>query len=137
MKPGILYFDASAIVKLVISEAESAELARWSRDWSERASVELVTVEVRRAVRRAVPRSEREASLRVANDVLAGLTLVTADATILETASRLDPPTLRALDAIHLGAALALPGLAGIVTYDAQLTSASRAAGLMVFAPGA
>ena len=49
-----------------------------------------------------------------------------------------DPPALRALDAIHLVAALSLvPDLLGIVTYDRRLADAAARHGIDVVSPGA
>jgi uncharacterized protein len=55
----LIYLDSSALVKLAVTEPESAALADWLRDSSQlvRVSSPLVRVEVPRAVWRADPGS--------------------------------------------------------------------------------
>ena len=55
----MIYLDSSALVKLAVTEPESAALADWLRDSSQlaRVSSPLVRVEVPRAVWRAAPGS--------------------------------------------------------------------------------
>ena len=128
----VVYLDSSAIVKLVIEEAESAELATYLRAWPKRASSALARVEVVRAVQargaEAVARARR---------VLDGLYLVQMDEALLYAAAELDPPSLRSLDAIHLAAARVLRSdLGAIVTYDQRMADAARAVGLPLAVPG-
>ena len=71
-----------------------------------------------------------------ADRVIGQLQLVRLTAEILDAAGRMDPPGLRALDAIHLQCALLLGGeLDAFVTYDERQADAARAAGLPVVAP--
>lgn len=57
-------------------------------------------------------------------------------AAIVSHAAAITPSTLRSLDAIHLASALALGGVVEtLVTYDARLADAARAACLTVLAP--
>jgi uncharacterized protein len=50
---------------------------------------------------------------------------------------RVDPVTVRSLDAIHLATALHIQGqLIAFVAYDSRLCDAARTAGLPVQAPG-
>ena len=52
-------------------------------------------------------------------------------------AGRLDPTTLRSLDALHLAAALDLgDDLDGLVTYDDRLAEAAALNGVPVTTPG-
>lgn len=130
---GVWYLDASAIVKTVIAEPESPPLMRWLADRDELVTSDLSRVEVIRAVRRADP----EAVPR-AREVLATLTLIRLDETLLDAAAALEPAPLRSLDAIHLAAVLAIgDALAGVVTFDARMAEAARALGVRVEAPGA
>lgn len=79
----------------------------------------------------AQPRAER-----TAERVLSGVGQLTLDADTLTMAARLEPITVRSLDALHLAAALSLGDeLAGMVTYDERLAGAARQAGVMVYAP--
>lgn len=132
----IVYLDASALVKLVLAERESAALQSWLADRPDRASSVVSRVEVPRAIRRSRPEDEALALSR-AELVLAKLVLVDVDTVIVRRAAQLDPPALRVIDAIHLASALSLPELEGIVTYDARLAEAARLAGVAVHAPGA
>lgn len=64
------------------------------------------------------------------------MTILTVTSQMFEAAGRLDPPTLRSLDAIHLVAALELgDDLDGFVTYDDRLAEAALGHGLPVEAP--
>lgn len=134
MSGELVYLDSSALVKLVLPEAESSALLKSLDAWPARLSSELSRVEVIRAVRRAT--SDPAAEGR-AEDVLAGLHLLKIDSGILGRAARLDPRTLRSLDAIHLASALSLgDDLGSMVVYDAGLATAAAACGLKVAAPG-
>jgi hypothetical protein len=126
------YFDTSALVKLVVAEAETAPLRAWlaAADRSP-ASSDLARAELIRAVRRVAP--DRVVRAR---EVLDGLVLVDVTTATFEAAARLDPAILRTLDAIHLASALDLgDDLDGLVTYDARLGDAARAHGVAVTAP--
>jgi uncharacterized protein len=71
-----------------------------------------------------------------ARAVLGSITIVAVTADILEQAGRLEPGTLRALDAVHLAAALVLGDeLEGVVTYDDRLADAAEANGVPAIAP--
>jgi predicted nucleic acid-binding protein len=128
------YVDTSALVKLVIAEAETPQLLRWLRA-EERVLVtcDLTRTELLRAVARAAP-----ARMTRARDVLAGLTVVGLSATDFDAAGRLAPAELRSLDAIHLTVALALADdLVSVLAYDGRMARSARALGLHVDAPGA
>ncbi len=129
----LVYLDSSALVKLVVREAESPALLGLLREHRERASSVLALTEVPRALRRAgFGALER----RRAHAVLEAIALVDADRRILSAAASLDPPVLRALDAIHLATAQALGDeLAALVTYDRRLFQAARHASFRVLAP--
>jgi predicted nucleic acid-binding protein len=127
----VAYLDASALVKLVIDEAESAALRHALVDWPRRATSRLSIVEVVRSVRRRDP-----AGASHARDVLARTALLTVSDRILVTAALIDPAELRAFDAIHLATALRIRGaLAAFVSYDAHQLEAATAAGLPVVTP--
>ena len=58
------------------------------------------------------------------------------DDSLLDAAARLDGPSLRSLDAIHLAAAQALGAeLEGVVTYDVRMQAAANGLGLSVASP--
>jgi predicted nucleic acid-binding protein len=127
----MLYLDASALVKLVISEPESAPLQRFIRGDRSLASSEIARVELYRAVRR-----DPSVSVSGADLVLSALRLVKLDEPLSRAAAELEPPTLRTLDAIHVASALQLgPDLEALVTYDMRMADAARRAGLAVASP--
>ena len=130
-----LYLDSSALVKLVLPEAESDALLESLSAWPVRISSELARVEVVRAARRATPNPAVE---QRAEEVLASLYLLKIDSDILSEAARLEPRTLRSLDAVHLASALSLgTDLGPIVTYDSNMATAAAGYGLEVLAPQA
>lgn len=135
MSGELLYLDSSALVKLVMPEAESAALLESLAAWPVRLSSELARVEVVRAARRATSHPEAE---KRAEEVLSGLYLIKIDGEILGRAARLEPRTLRSLDAVHLASALSLgEDLGAIVVYDNNMATAAAGCGLRVVAPGA
>jgi uncharacterized protein len=127
-----LYFDTSALIKLIVAEPETEALRAAVRSsTSARVSSDLTRTELVRAVRHGAP----ERAL-VAREVLESLTLLPITTETFESASRLDPSILRALDALHLAAALTLgDDLEAVVTYDRRLADACRAHGVAVLAP--
>lgn len=130
------YLDTSALVKLIVAEAEAEAETDALRAWlvaAERDPVasDLARTELVRAVRRAAP--DRVVQARA---VLDAVTLLEVSTAIFEEAGRLDPVIVRSLDAVHLAAALSLgDDLDAIVTYDDCLAEAARANGVAVVAP--
>src|SRR6266545_4115612 len=90
------------LVKLVVREPESTALRRYLRSDEARFSCGLARVEVVRAVR---PHGARAVSR--ARAVLGRIDLLRLDDALLDGAARMDPSSLRSLDAIHLAAAMA------------------------------
>jgi len=126
------YLDTSALVKLVVSEAETAALRAWMGE-AERTPVscDLARTELLRAVRRAAP--DRVVQARA---VLDSITLIEVTTSVFEEAGRLDPTVLRSLDAVHLAAALSLgDDLDGIITYDERFAEAAQSNGVPVTSP--
>lgn len=128
----MLYLDSSAIVKLVLTEAESDALHVYLAEHSEHVSSKLAHVEVLRALRRA---SKHPLALEHAERILSRTILVAIDEPLLAAAAALKPQDLRSLDAIHLATALSLEGLDALVTYDRRLRDAAKGAGLTVASP--
>ncbi len=129
------YLDASALVKLVTDEAETAALRAHLATFTSRSTSRLATVEVPRALAR-----KGVASVAVAAEAwqrtIQGLVVIELERQIGEAAAAVAPATLRSLDAVHLATALSLGAeLDAFVTYDARLADAARAAGLTVVAP--
>ncbi|KRE30384.1 type II toxin-antitoxin system VapC family toxin [Agromyces sp. Soil535] len=126
------YLDTSALVKLVVAEAESSALRQWLlAPGREPVTSDLARTELLRAVRRTAP--DRAV---VAHEVLEAMVVLTLSTETFEAAARLDPPVLRALDALHLAVALELgDDLDGIVVYDERLADAANAYGIRTIAP--
>jgi predicted nucleic acid-binding protein len=128
----MFYVDTSALVKLVVAEAETAALRTWiAAETRELVSSDLARTELLRAVRRVA--ADRVVQARV---VLDSVTLVTVRTATFESAGQLDPATLRTLDAVHIASALELgDDLRGLVTYDERLGQAAESHGIAVVAP--
>jgi uncharacterized protein len=128
------YLDSSALVKLVVEEAESAALRSRIGEWGHRVSSSIVEVEVLRVIRRL------STDLRIldrARSALGEIVLIDVDIVVRKMAASVDPPVVRTLDAIHLASALMVGAdLAAFVTYDRRLFAAAFAAGLPAVAPG-
>lgn len=135
----LYYADASTLVKLIRDEPESPALRAFLDD-ADLVSSELVLTEVPRAIRRAVsldPSLPRVRLLERVGELLDAVALLPIDREMLVAAGTLDEPSLRALDAIHVAAALILSPLDAFVTYDERQSAAGRLAGLRTIAPGA
>jgi len=62
--------------------------------------------------------------------------LIRLDEPLLDRAGEFDPPAMRSLDALHLGAAMAIGSDLGVlVTYDERLADAARERGIRVSYP--
>lgn len=134
----LFYADTSALVKLVRDEPESAALRMFLAD-ADVASCELVLAELPRAVRRAAaldPRLDHETLMEQANEVIDAVALVPLGRALLLAAGALSEPSLRALDAIHVAAAVSLTPIDGFLGYDERQAAAARLGGLRTFAPG-
>jgi uncharacterized protein len=127
---GLAYADASALVKLVVEEAESAVVFRWFVEVDRVVTSRIGVVETIRASSRRV----HNATYR--DQVLDEVEIVEFDVAIARSAAALGPTALRTLDAIHLATAMALgPELDAFVTYDDRLAEAARVIGLPVARP--
>jgi predicted nucleic acid-binding protein len=130
----LVYLDSSAILKLVISEPETAALIDLLERHPDRVSSALARVEVLRAMRRA---RGTAAELRRAEAVLSRIALLRIDEDIIATAARLPPYEIRSLDAIHIASALSIRDeLSGLVSYDRRLTAAAEKLRIPVLAAG-
>ncbi|MFN8222349.1 MAG: type II toxin-antitoxin system VapC family toxin [Gaiellales bacterium] len=126
----IAYLDASALVKLVILEAESAALRAYVDPRPLLASCTLARVELPRAVAR-----HGAEALSTSRRILAQLDLVQLDDELLDLAGEL-AGNLRSLDAVHVAAAMEFgDGLEALVTYDSRMAAAAHDLGLPVIAP--
>jgi len=128
----VYYLDSSAIVKLIVAEAESPALTRFVQT-SFPITCDLARTEVQRAVACRLPEA-----LAGATEVLRHLAIMTLSGGLYDRAGRLQPAFLRSLDALHVTAALDLGSdLTAFVTYDQRLAEAARLNGLPVASPSA
>jgi predicted nucleic acid-binding protein len=129
----VIYLDSSALVKLAVTEPETAALARWL---AERADQPLVSSALHRAeVPRAVWQAEPGALPR-SYRVIKRIAKVALTADVLDNSATLPPQALGPAQAIHLASALALKkDLTAFVAYDERLLAAAADAGLPVAAP--
>jgi len=128
-----VYLDASAIVKLVALEAETAPLVAYLAEHPSQATSVVGLVELRRAAARrpGVPSGRVEA-------VCSRIAAIALDAAVAGVAGTVEPPALRTLDAVHLASAAALADdLEALVTYDRRLAEAAVTLGLPTASPGA
>jgi uncharacterized protein len=135
----LFYVDASALVKLVREEPETAVLHAFLDD-ADLVSSELVLTEVPRAIRRAAahdPALPLETLMDRSGYLLDAVALLPLDRALLAAAGALSEPALRALDAIHVAAAVDLSPIDAFVSYDLRQSAAARLAGLRTVAPGA
>ena len=129
----MIYFDTSALVKLIFEEAESEALAEWVtlRPDVPKISSDLSTVELLRTCRRV-----DAGAVGNANVLLGGIDLLPVDRAIVEQAASLVPTELRSLDAIHLASALSVKAdLTALVAYDSRLCSAATDSVIDVVSP--
>ncbi len=134
----LFYLDASALVKLVRDEPETAALRTYLTG-ADLVSCDLVLTEVPRAVRRAAARDRRLALdllLQRAGELLDAVALLPLDDTVLTAAGAIAEPALRALDAIHVAAGAHVGPFDAFVTYDERQAAAARLTGLRTTAPG-
>ncbi len=104
MTESVAYLDASAAVKLMVAEPEQDALARRLSAFPSWVSSELLSVELLCTARRVGGASV----LRRAEELLAGIDLLTLSGPIRRRAGEAFRPAQRALDAVHLATVLSL-----------------------------
>ncbi len=124
------YLDTSAAMKLIVDEPQSDALTRElsSRDDRRLVASWLLHTEMHCAAGRH-PDAVDLATVQVVLDVVSLVDLIRGDLLAAGTHA-----PLRSNDAIHLAVALRV-GCDEIVTYDDELATAARAAGLSVLSP--
>ncbi|EGD56283.1 type II toxin-antitoxin system VapC family toxin [Gordonia neofelifaecis] len=133
----MIYLDTSALVKLLVAEAESADLVSWL-DTQVNSGENLVSGDLARVeVMRTVARLDEPGLLDDARMMLDGLDSIPTSETVVDEATVIGPSTLRSVDAIHLAAASQLgSALTAFVAYDVRLHDAAAELGLPASAPG-
>jgi uncharacterized protein len=129
----MIYLDSSALVKLALTEAESAALSAYLSERSDQALVSsaLHRTEVLRAIWQAEPGALTRGVRLVRRIGRVALTSV-----VLDNAATLPPRRLGTADAIHLASALTVRrDLSAFVAYDKQLLDAAAEAGLPTASP--
>jgi predicted nucleic acid-binding protein len=126
-----LYLDTSSLGRVLLAEPDAVAirelLGRYDAWWSS----SLLTIELRRLAR-------REGLERAADRIIGSMQLVPITEVAIERASRLDPTEVRALDAIHLDAAVELhrAGTIGsVITHDEQLARGCTHHGIPIDRP--
>jgi len=126
----LTYLDSSALVKLVVEEAESQALEAMLRA-AVITSSRLSDVEVTRAASR-----RGGAVVARARSVIGRVALIPLDEGIFVQARSVRPAALRSLDAIHLASALAIrEQIEVLITYDGRMAEAAVSLGLRTTAP--
>ena len=132
MSAELWFVDASAFVKLVVIEPESAQLWRWMRG-RDLVSSDLLRTEARRAVARRPAEVRRRCE-----ELLAAIPMVRLVPALLDRAGKLPGHRLRSLDAIYVACALRLgDDLTGLVSYDERQIAAADALGISTVSPSA
>lgn len=128
-----VYFDTSALAKLVLHEPESSEMERFVEGLAgQPVSSEISDVELVRAVLRQDP-----SGLDIALEVLGQLVILPTTESIRLRAAYLAPTSLGSLDALHLATALEIQvDLQSIVSYDNRLCDAARELAINTVSPG-
>lgn len=125
----ITYADTSALAALLIAQPNTTQLRQWLDNQDTTfVACDLLETELRRiAVREGIDQIN-------VTKILHGVSLASLDRASFRAAGILPFPYLRAVDALHLQAALQLNADA-VLTYDHRLSTAASALGLRTFAP--
>ena len=129
----MIYLDSSALVKLALTEPESAALIHYLAERSDQAVVSsaLHRTEVLRAIWVAEP-----GALTRGVRLVRRIGRVALSTEVLDNAATLPPQRLGPTDAIHLASALAIRrDLSAFVAYDKRLLDAAADAGLPTASP--
>ncbi|PKW19553.1 type II toxin-antitoxin system VapC family toxin [Saccharopolyspora spinosa] len=129
----MIYFDSSALIKLIAPEPESKALSQWIRErWEHpRVTSALSKVDVLRTFREVSPAAEDLASI-----IVSKIDQLPVKQDVLDVATELRC-NVGPVDAIHLASACKIKhGLHAYVSYDPALLAAAEDAGLTTASPG-
>lgn len=132
----MIYLDTSALVKLIVQEAESADLQRWlaQTEDGDYVTSAMGRVELMRTALRIRDPEVVANARRVLDEEIDILAFTDRTIAAVET---IGPDSLRSLDAIHLASASQLgEALTAVVAYDQRLIEAGRSLGYPVESPG-
>lgn len=130
----MIYADTSAIVKLVVSEAETSALIAWLR---QHADESLVTSALTRVeLMRTAVRDGSSGLADRASRVLDGIDIIPITEAVIARAETIGPSTLCSLDAIHLASAAHIAEqLTGVLAYDRRLLEGCAHLGYPTWSP--
>lgn len=131
----MIYLDASALIKLVVAQPESAAMTDYLRAHPDDGwfTCALTRIDLLRAA--AAVHTD---AIEHAHHILDVLDTVAITDRLIHAATSLDPPPPRTADALHIAAALtAGPRLQTLITYDTQLVHAATAHTIATATPGA
>lgn len=126
-----VYLDTSALGRVLLGEPDAPAVVRALRDFDQHVASSLLRVELRRL-------ALREGLLENADQLLSGVALLPLDEAVLDAAETIPPPSVTALDAIHLVTAIRLAEVRlidAVMTYDTRLAEGAREHRLAVVAP--
>ncbi len=137
-RSGILYVDTSALLKLLVHEAESNALELELLRWDKLATSVITEVELPRAVARACedrPNAVIDGSV-VLQSIFTSAAIVPLGPHIISGARGVDPVHVGALDAIHVASARSFGSeLTAVATYDKRMQGALALIDIEVLAP--
>ena len=128
----ICYLDTSAAMKLLVEESESAALTTYLQSADEERQL-VASWLLHTELHRAANRHPSDVDLESVGIVLDAVSLIDLTRGDLLVAGML-PGRLRSNDALHLAVALRI-GAGELVTYDAELVAAAKAAGIVAVQP--
>ncbi len=125
------FLDSSAILKLIVEEAESKTLRKFIPE--RKIASRLSRIEVLRNVKRIEPKK-----LNRAGETLGGLNFVEINEHVLRNAEEIALVLeIKSLDAIQAGCALFVKDLIeGVISYDKNLNAALTSLGIKTISPG-
>lgn len=134
----MIYLDTSALAKLLIIEAETAELQTWLGARLGNGQHPVISVIGRTELMRVVARHGEPGLADRARYLIEGLDILPLTEPVLALAESIGPAVLRTLDAIHLAAAASIKNeLTAFVTYDRRLLDGCTEMAIATASPGA
>lgn len=122
----MIYLDTSALAKLIVQEAESADLRRWLAGADDRDHVTSAVGRVE-LMRTALRSGHTEIVANAQRILDEDLDILAITDEVIEAAETIGPDSLRSLDAIHLASAAQLAdALTTVVAYDHRFIEGCR-----------